>query len=130
MADRKKIGTENREWGQFAESLAAEYFLKKGYVIRERNWKLGHLEVDLILETGRTIVFVEVKARANDNLEAIEAVDRKKRQRIINAADTYLQYLPHRYEYRFDIVTFTGTADNHVMHHYEDAFLPPVNGGR
>ena len=128
--DKKSQGTDNRAWGQEAEQIAAEYYLKDGYTIRERNWRMGHLEIDIILEKDRTIVFVEVKARKPGNQDPIDAVDKSKRRRIINAADVYMRTLPMLYQYRFDIVTFTGSRDDFKMELYEDAFLPPVNGGR
>lgn len=127
---RQKLGASNREWGQEAESLAAEYFIKEGYVVRERNWRAGKLEIDLILEKERTIIFVEVKARATSEDEAIFSVDFKKRRRIINAANVYLRHQQMLYQYRFDIVTVIGNSREYKMHHYPDAFLPPVNGGR
>lgn len=64
----------------------------------------------MILERDRTIVFVEVKARSGDRQDPAEAVDRKKRLRIIKAADTYLESLTILYQYRFDIVTITATV--------------------
>lgn len=127
--DKQKQGNDNRDWGYEAESIAAEYFLREGYVIRERNWRMGRLEVDLILETDRTIVFVEVKARKGDNQDPADAVDRKKRMRIVNAADVYLRSMSVLYQYRFDIVTITGDRDKYTLRHYPDAYLPAVNGG-
>lgn len=129
-AERSSIGLRNREWGLKAESLAAEYFLKKGYTIRERNWRFGQLEIDLILELDRTLVFVEVKARKNEGEDPALAVDRRKRQNTVKAADVYLRRQRHLYQYRFDIVTFTGSEEDHSFAHYEDAYLPEVNSGR
>lgn len=123
-------GAANREWGHEAEQIAADYFLKNGYTLRERNWRIGKCEIDLILELGHTIVFVEVKARKAMTQDPVDAVDRKKRLLIIRGADAYLRQLPHLYEYRFDIVTFIGDKDSYQMKHYADAYLPQVNGGR
>lgn len=128
--ERRKLGEENREWGKEAEKLASEYFITEGYVVRERNWTMGRYEIDLILEKNRTIIFVEVKARRKSTEDAIDAVNSKKRRRIITAADIYLRNLPILYQYRFDIVTFTGSRENYTMEHYADAYLPPVNGSR
>lgn len=128
--DRKELGHKNREWGLKAEALAAEYFLKEGYTIRERNWRHGHLEVDLILELDRTIIFVEVKARSGEGEDPALYVDRRKRHRIVCAADSYLRRQKVLYQYRFDIVTFTGSEENYKFAHYADAFLPEVNSGR
>lgn len=125
--NRKQLGKDNLLWGHEAEALAAEYFLKEGYIIRERNWKSGRNEIDLILEKSQTIIFVEVKARKKDSQDPVDAVDTKKRIRIIRAGDNYLRHVQGRYEYRFDIVTFEGDRNDYKMTHYEDAYLPPVN---
>ena len=128
--DRKALGLKNREWGLKAERLAAEYFLKAGYTIRERNWRYGHFEIDLILELDRTLVFVEVKARCGGGEDPALSVDRRKRHRIVCAADAYLRRQLVLYQYRFYIVTFTGTEENYTFAHYADAYLPEVNSGR
>lgn len=130
MNKEQKIqqGRQNREWGEYCEQIAADYFLKEGYVIRERNWKHNKLEIDLILEKDRTIIFVEVKARLGNNQDPVDAVDLKKRKRTINAADNYLRRLTLLYQYRFDIFAVTGNKENYRWIHLADAFLPDVNG--
>ena len=128
--DRRKLGSKNKEWGEFCEQLAAEYFIKNGYTVRERNWRLNRLEIDIILEKDRTIIFVEVKGRDGENSDPVLAVDHKKRLRIINAADVYLRRLPHLYQYRFDIFAVSRTKDNYETIHLPDAFIPMVNNGR
>lgn len=127
---RKKLGKDNKEWGQFCEKLAHDFFLERGYVIREKNWKHNKLEIDLILEKNRTIIFVEVKGRDGVKADPVDAVDNKKRKRIINAADIYLGRLTLLYQYRFDIFAVKGTIENYTCEHYSDAFLPEVNGRR
>lgn len=131
QSDRRLLGQRNREWGQICEQLAADYFLKEGYTIRERNWRIGgKLEIDLILEKDRTIIFVEVKARKSGTQDPIDAVNRSKKQRLINAADVYLRRLTLLYEYRFDIVAVTGDMTKYELAHYPDAFLPQPKGRR
>ena len=49
--------------GIIGEQEAAKILNKKGYRIIETNWRMGHLEVDLIAENKKDIIFVEVKAR-------------------------------------------------------------------
>ncbi len=62
MIDKKKQGAANREWGKMAEDIAAEYLLTNGYIIRERNWRIGNkIEIDIIAEKDGIIVFVEVR---------------------------------------------------------------------
>ena len=86
------MGNFSRDWGQKAEDVAYEYCLKEGYVIKERNWRLGNsFEIDLILQRDNILIFAEVKARQTSE-EALEAVDINKRKKMIKAADIYLRY--------------------------------------
>lgn len=128
--DKEELGRENLKWGQEAEQIASEYLLKEGYTIRERNWRMGKYEIDLILEKDNTIIFVEVKARRGDNIAPVDAVDLRKQQRTVRAGDAYLRMLPMMYSYRFDIVAITGTSESYTLEHLEEAFMPQVNGGR
>lgn len=50
MIDKQKQGASNREWGAFAENKAAEYLRSNGYIIREQNLLLGHIEIDIVAE--------------------------------------------------------------------------------
>ena len=122
------MGNFSREWGQKAENIAYEYLLKEGYIIKERNWRLGStIEVDLIIQHARTLIFVEVKARQYLD-EALAAIDTKKRRKIIKAADIYLRHQEEDFEYRFDILVIRGTPEKYVIEHYPNAFIPLVNG--
>lgn len=125
MIDKKQQGASNREWGAFAEHQAAEHLRLQGYVIRETNYRLNHIEIDIIAEKGNEIVFVEVKARSGEAEDPEDAVDSKKRSKMIRGADIYLRNLDHDYYWRFDIITLTGTPDKYILCHYPDAFYPP-----
>lgn len=125
--DKKQQGTSNREWGKQAETIAAEYLRSHGYIIRERNWRVGNsIEIDIIAEKDNTIIFVEVKARKGDFQQADDAVNTPKRNKMIKGGDIYLRSLPHLFQYRLDIITLTGTPENYEIKHLEDAFLPPL----
>ena len=125
--DRGQLGSEANEWGHDAEVVARDYLISQGYTIREMNWRIGSsLEIDIIAQMEGVIIFVEVKARKDK--DPVEAVDRKKRQKMVSGANAYLNTLPHLYEYRFDIITLTGTRESYELNHYPDAFLPPLNG--
>ena len=90
---------------------------------------MGHLEVDLIAESKKEIVFVEVKARTcilNGKMPE-ENVDEIKMRRIIAAANAYLKY--HRIEKqpRFDVVGILvdrNTNEITYRRYVEDAFQP------
>ena len=127
--DKQQQGAANREWGKIAEGLARDYLYSEGYVIRETGWSSGPgIEIDIVAQKDKTIVFVEVKARSGEWGDPLDAVDMKKRRKMVKGADKYMENFPFPYEYRFDIITYTGNEQNHVREHIEDAFLPGVNG--
>ena len=69
--------------GIIGETEATQMLEKKGYKVIEHNWRMGHLEVDLIAENSKEIVFVEVKARTSTFGDRMpeENVDEIKRRR-------------------------------------------------
>ena len=50
--------------GDKAESKAAKYLRRKGYIIVDRNWKTRACEIDIIAKKKSAIHFVEVKYRS------------------------------------------------------------------
>lgn len=128
MPDSKnqQQGAINREWGHQAEQIACEYLLAQGYVIREKNLRYRNIEIDIVAEKDNWIVFVEVKARKGEYEDPLDAVDRKKQSKMVRGADIYLSNLTLIYNYRFDIITITGTPKNYQMEHFPDAFMPPL----
>ncbi|MCH5224534.1 MAG: YraN family protein [Muribaculaceae bacterium] len=111
-----------REFGLYAEEMAAQEYLRRGYTILERQFHLGKTEIDLIVLKDATIVIVEVKARATDEEDALAAITVDKRRRMIRAADSYLRRFPGDMQYRFDVVACTGSMQDFNMEIFEDAF--------
>ena len=89
------------ELGRMGEQYAAEYLIAKGYAILARNWRMGHLEVDIIGMEGDEVVFVEVKTRQG----AVMAVDADKQHNLIVASRVFMKVsgLVH-HRIRYDIV--------------------------
>lgn len=118
---QKKLSA--NEFGKFAEEVTAGEYIKRGYTVLEREWKLGKTEIDIIAQKEDTIVLVEVKARENGIREAMDAVSADKRRRMIRAADAYIRKLPGNLSYRFDIAACAGNIQNYRLEIFEDAFL-------
>ena len=73
--------------------MAAKLLQEKGYKILARNWRCGHLEVDIIAETDDYLVIVEVKTRKSAAFGEPEVfVDRQKQRNLIRAAMCYAKY--------------------------------------
>ena len=94
------------ELGRMGEQYAAEYLIAKGYAILARNWRMGHLEVDIIGMEGDEVVFVEVKTRQGADVDAaVMAVDADKQHNLIVASRVFMEVsgLVH-HRIRYDIV--------------------------
>lgn len=111
------------EFGKYAEEITAQHYIRNGYTILERNWRLGKTEIDLIAQKDNMVAIIEVKARSGDDEDALSSITSDKRRRMVRAADSYLKKLKGQYEYRFDISTVTGEIDNNELEIYEDAFV-------
>ena len=114
------------DFGKFAEDKAMEYYVSKGYAIRERNWRLRRIEIDIIAQMEDVIVFIEVKARSGRDTSALEAVTFDKIKRMSRGAYIYLKMQHADFEYRYDIVTLTGDFNKYELEVYEDAFISPL----
>lgn len=119
---------EHNELGKWGEELAAKYLEQKGYVIRDRDWRQGKLDLDIVADDGETVVFVEVKARKTNAFgQPEQAVDVKKIKRLARAADSYVKSLGVSAPLRFDIVSIIGDQkEAQTIEHIVDAFNPMV----
>lgn len=72
--------------GRGAETLACWYLRLKGWTIVARRARVHGGEVDIVARRGRTLAFVEVKARSSDEAAAL-ALDRYRLRRVAVAAE-------------------------------------------
>lgn len=116
----------HNELGRFGENLALKYLRGKGYMLRDRNWRYKHLEIDLVMAYENTVIFVEVKTRANEDLlEAVTAVNKQKIHRLLRVSNMYIQLFHLDCDIRFDIITVVGKDYNNMdIKHFENAFEP------
>ncbi|MEF9991858.1 MAG: YraN family protein [Romboutsia sp.] len=96
----------NKEKGNFGESIASKYLISKGAQVLERNYRIKSGEIDIIAKLDNEIVFIEVKSRTNTNYGTpCEAVNYKKIKKITDTAKYYM-LINHLYDssIRFDVV--------------------------
>jgi len=111
--------------GRIGEDAAAELLAGKGLRVLARNVVLGRLELDLVCEDGDTLVFVEVKTRAEGSLGTpSDGMTRQKRARLLRAAQRYLSANDMwSRPCRFDLVSvFFRAGKVAAADHVEDAF--------
>ena len=124
-------GGENhrQKLGRRGEDLACRYLEGIGHTILERNFRSGHLEIDIISVDPEGIHFVEVKTR-QQNIQAPpqENVGRTKQNRIVKAALKYLntaQGLPRKdMECFFDIAAVTFEGERAEIEWIPKAYIP------
>jgi putative endonuclease len=93
------------ERGVRAERLAADYLVRRGLAIVERNFRTRHGEIDLIGRDGDTLVFVEVRLRSRSDFGGPAAsITSAKRARLVAAAHGYLLRLGREPPCRFDAI--------------------------
>lgn len=117
----------HNELGAWGERIAREFLLTQGYAIGGENTKVGNYEIDFIAMKDDRIVFVEVKTRSDDSYDPLDAVDERKRARLVRAADEYIRSMDIPLEPQFDIITVVGRPESGWrVDHYPDAFYPPM----
>lgn len=111
--------------GDAAEHLAAEFLIARGYRLKQKNYRAGRGEIDLIMDDAGTLVFVEVKARKNTEFGLPqEAVTRQKQRQIIQTAYRYLiENDLVEINCRFDVVALTLQQPAPKIEHFPAAFI-------
>ena len=108
--------------GAQAEQWAAHYLQKQGLKLIEQNYRGRFGEIDLIMQDGATLVFVEVRLRRNADFGgAADSLDTRKQQRIIRTSQQYLSSLAHIPACRFDAVLL-GDAQGNDAQWLKNAF--------
>lgn len=119
------IMAEHNDLGKVGEDLALNALLKKGFILKERNYRFAKAEIDLVMHHGDNLVFVEVKTRQTAEIgEPYLAVTRSKQRQIIKAANQYIVSKDLDIDARFDIVSIVHNSYRTVIEHIEDAFYP------
>lgn len=112
--------------GEVGEQMACDFLQTRGHQILDRNWRAGHLELDIVSEGPDGLHFVEVKARTAPVTTSItDQVTTVKQKRISAAA---LQYLNINHldgkEVYFDIVSVLFDGRETVVRYFPQAWIP------
>ncbi len=115
-----------RAVGEDGENQAAAFLEFKGFKITHRNWRAGHLEIDIIAREGNKVVFIEVKSRFEKQgiLHPEDMVDVVKQRRLITAAQRFMEKYPHNGPLRFDVISVITTPFSKRLFYHPDAFFP------
>ena len=93
--------------GRHFETLAEDLLIKRGWRVLDRNVRLLHKEIDLVVEKDGLVAFVEVKGRSGPAFgHPLEAITWRKRRAISIVASAWMARSDFRARsYRFDAVS-------------------------
>ncbi len=97
--------TDKQISGQSGEDRALAYLQHNGLRLVERNFRCKRGEIDLIMLHATTLVFIEVRQRANRRHGgAAASITRAKQAKLLLAAQVYLQRYTVLPSCRFDVI--------------------------
>lgn len=110
--------------GTISEDIAADFLARHGYEILARNYRVNRKEIDIIARHGRTIAFVEVKARAGPGFgHPTDAITWKKRREIVHVARAWVaREGASDCEYRFDAIAVLWRGSGYTVEHVLNAW--------
>lgn len=100
--------------GEKTERAALDYLHSQGCQLIERNVRFRVGEIDLVVKQGNCLVFVEVRGRAENAMEAAEtALPLSKRLKLWRAVESYLVRMSPQcrrdfHEVRIDFLSTNG----------------------
>jgi len=102
--------------GAQAEQWAVRHLQQQGLKLIEQNYRGRFGEIDLIMQDGTSLVFIEVRLRRNADFGgAAASIDAHKQQRIIRTAHQYLAGLAHTPPCRFDALLMDDVKGGNVQ---------------
>ncbi len=130
MKNTEKQMTPRMELGRRGEDVACGFLTGKGHTIVQRNFRSGHLEIDIISLDKNGVHFVEVKSRvAPVMVSPEENVTVSKQRKVADAALRYLHTVKDNrisaeMEVNFDVVAVTFDGGKEIVEWFPNAFYP------
>ena len=116
------------ERGKAAEDFALQWLCERGLQNIARNVRCRFGEIDLVMQDGPDLVFVEVRyRRAGNKLDAAASIDSRKQRKLALTAAWYLARRKPQQDrpVRFDVIAIDGRSAGHsALQWIKDAFRP------
>lgn len=118
-------GPWRQQKGRHYEDLALSWLQQQSLRLLQRNYRCPLGEIDLVMLDAATLVFIEVRFRADGHHgAAFETVDRRKQRKLLRSAQYFLLYHPlHALRAcRFDVLGICGNGAGSSYHWLQGAF--------
>lgn len=113
----------HNEFGKLGEAIAVDFLVEAGYEICDKNYRYQKAEIDILAKKGDVLAVVEVKSRTLGFYKSLnDVIGQGKIQRLVLAADHYIQQHKLDCEVRFDVVTVVKTKGKFKTEHLKNAF--------
>ena len=127
LPNKRRLLADKELLGRWGEKRCEKFLKRKGLKTLTRNFSCKTGEIDLVMvDSDGTLVFVEVKTRANEDFSTSEsAVTKAKKTRMFRTARYFLatNNVENR-PFRFDVITIVlGEKGPEQIRHYENAFV-------
>jgi putative endonuclease len=128
LLNKRKLLADRELLGRWGEKRSQRFLKRKGLKTLTRNFSCKTGEIDLVMvDTDRTIVFVEVRTRADETFGSAESsITFAKKTRLLRTARYFLA--THDIDdrpFRFDVITIVlGQKGAPQIRYYKNAFVP------
>jgi putative endonuclease len=111
--------------GLLGERIAARWLRRRGWRVLEHRFRNGHRDLDLVVQRGQTVAFVEVKTRTDLSFGSpVSAVDFYKLQQLRRSALIWMaRFGRSGIEYRIDVIAVWITDSATKILHVENAYV-------
>ena len=111
-------------FGELGERIAERWLRRRGWRVVQRRFRIGHRDIDLVVERDGVVAFVEVKARRGPEFGGpVQAVNYRKRRQLERSALVWIDRHGRDQEsYRFDVVGVLMDGADVRICHVENAF--------
>ncbi len=104
--------TDKQIRGAIGEQAAVDYLRQNGFMIVERNYRVGRSEIDIIASRYDELHFVEVKTRKFSSMTAPEeAITEQKMRAMRRAASAYMAQHRSVLEPKFSLIAIDIIGD-------------------
>lgn len=120
-----RMSAAGQAFGEVGERVAERWLKRQGWRIMQRRFRSGHRDIDLVVERGGVVAFVEVKARRGLEFgDPVEAVNWRKQRELTRSARVWIDRHGRADDsYRFDVIGVWLDGERVKVRHIENAFV-------
>ena len=119
----------HNQLGKAGEQAACEFLISKGYTVRETNWRVGKLEIDIVAQEPQAnhLHIVEVKTRSEgEHYDPMQSITKAKIRNLVNAANGYISLYQLKMSVQYDVMILFGKSPDFTIQFIPNAFQPPL----